>query len=65
MQYETGQIIHVETGHKDDTGGVSTRLEAYLVEKGLSYLQGLGLPIVEVVTDASRTLIKLLGMHTE
>ena len=60
MEYETKKIIHMEMGHKREAGG-SNKLEGYLFEKGMDHILQSGLRITEVVTDASRTLISILG----
>jgi len=61
MEYETGKIIHMEVGDYREVDRKSGQLEGFLAEKGLDYLDKQGLKIREVVTDASRTFIKMFG----
>ncbi|KAK3104108.1 hypothetical protein FSP39_024485 [Pinctada imbricata] len=60
MDLDTKNIVHIEVGHKNECGG-SAKLEGFLFEKGLDHLIGMGLQVKEIVTDASRTLISILG----
>jgi hypothetical protein len=62
MDYETAMIVHVETGDHRETGRNSSKLETHLVRRGLNVLLTTHLCLVwEVITDASRGLIKLFS----
>ena len=60
MDNDTKKIIHIEVGHRKEAGS-SAKLEGFLFEKGLDFLLESGIKIKEVVSDASRTLISILG----
>ena len=61
MEYETGQILHMEIGDSREVDRKSPQLEGFLTERGLQFLTDAGVKITEVTTDASRTFIKLFG----
>lgn len=62
MEYNSGEILHLEIGDSRDVERKSTQLEGFLADRGLEYLQNTaGLKIKEVTTDASRTFINLFG----
>jgi hypothetical protein len=61
MNHETGKILHLEFGDSREVGRHSPRLEGHLTERGLHFLRDSGVRIIEVVSDASRTLISLMG----
>lgn len=62
MEYQSGEIIRVEIGDCREASRCSGRVEGVLTERGLIFLESQGLGISEVVTDASRTFIKMFGM---
>ena len=55
-------IIHVEVTDKRTVGGTSTNMEREALRKALQKLQHV-LSIVEVVTDASSSLAKMISMY--
>ena len=63
MDHGSGKIIHMEVGDCREVDRCSGRLEGLLTERGMTYLEDQGLKIDEVVTDASRTFIKMFGKH--
>ena len=63
MLFETGEILHTEIGDYREVDRCSGKLEGLLAERGLAFLESQGLHIAEVVTDASRTFIKMFGMY--
>lgn len=62
MELVSGYILEVEVRDKRHVGLTSTNMEKQALQNALQRLQ-LTLNIVEVVTDASTTIKKLLGMH--
>ena len=66
LDHDTSKIIHLEIGDSREVERKSNRLEGFLIERGLRKLQSLGIKVQEVVSDASRTIISLLGkFHTK
>ena len=61
MEYDSGQILHMEIGDSREVDRKSAQLEGFLAVRGLTYLDGRGVKIAEVTTDASRTFIKLFS----
>ena len=61
MEYDSGEILHMEIGDSREVDRKSVQLEGFLAVRGLSYLESLGVKITEVTTDASRSFIKLFG----
>lgn len=61
MEYNSGQILHLEVGDSREVDRKSAQMEGFLAVRGLTYLEGLGIKIRAVTTDASRTFIKLFG----
>jgi hypothetical protein len=64
MDYETGRIIHLELCDKKETKNNSSQLEMHLVRRGLDTVINTHMCLVwEVITNASRGLIKLFSMY--
>jgi hypothetical protein len=62
MDYETGKILWMEVGDYRDVGRKSTLLEQLVVVRGIDYLTKVAnVQVLEVVTDGSKTLIKIFG----
>jgi len=61
MEYDSGEILHFEVGDSRQVDRKSNLLERMTVTKGLDYLRACGVRVTEVVTDASRSIISLLG----
>ena len=61
MDYGSNNIIHLEVADARETDNISGRLEKVLLERCLGKLRELGVTIHELVTDASRTVISMLG----
>ena len=61
MHFETGKLIHMKLGDCREAGRHSPRLEGYLTDKGLHPLRAAGVHMVEVISNASCTLIGLIG----
>ena len=61
MDMSSGLILHLEIGDSRQVERKNNRLEGFLFENGLQCLQVAGLHVTEVITDASRTVIALLG----
>ncbi|KAK6176989.1 hypothetical protein SNE40_015185 [Patella caerulea] len=61
MEIESRKIIHMEISDWREVERKSPRMERYLVTKGLRYIVNGGFNIVELVSDASSTIIKILG----
>lgn len=62
MELISGYILKIEVRDKQHVGLTSTNMEKQALQNALQRLQ-LALNIVEVVTDASTTIKKLLGKH--
>ena len=54
-------IIHVELVDKRNVGGSSANMEKMALKKALKHLQNV-IKVVEVVTDALTSLLKMLSM---
>lgn len=59
MEYESGDIIHMEIGDSREVGRNACKLECHMISRGMAHLHRNGVKIVEVVTDASKAVISL------
>ena len=55
------EIIDLEIGDNRETNRHSPKMERMLTAKGLDNVEGRGLSLTHVTTDASKTIISLLG----
>ena len=62
MDIETNKILHMETIDKREVQLQSPNMEREGVVRGISYLHGQDITITELVTDASSSVRKMLGM---
>ena len=64
MDESTKRIIHMEIGDAKQTDNKSGRLERFLMERCLEGLDQHRIHLSELVTDASKTVISLLGVYS-
>ena len=56
-------ILHIELLDKRNVGGSSTNMERQALKKALEHLKNI-INIVQVVTDASASILKIISMYT-
>lgn len=62
MDNETKQVVHMEVGDSREVERKATRMEKVVIQRGLGHLLDITkMSIVEVITDGSQSIIKLLS----